>query len=147
MALSRRRRRRGAGLELFREACVEGGDRDIDADGVVGGEFPVEIDVAGDEVVLGDDGDGVAEFREDSDAAAGEFELALDGLVAIGDAAEGDGFGLPLWRGEFLAQQFGGACLDDDFRLEIEAGGEAEVLVRGAGEAIGAAMLAARGRD
>ena len=64
-------------------------------------------------------------------------------MVAVGDAAEGDNFGLPFFRGKLFTQEFGRIFLDHDFGLEIEPGGEAEIFVERAGVTIDAAVLAA----
>ena len=72
-----------------------------------------------------------------------EFQPPLDRLIAVGHAAHRDDLRLPLGRGEFLAQQLGRVFLDHDARLEIQAGGEAEILVRGPRVAVDAAVLAA----
>ena len=64
-------------------------------------------------------------------------------MIAVGDAAEGDNLRLPLFGGKLFAQEFGRVFLDHDFGFEIEAGGEAEILVEGAGVAVDAAVLAA----
>src|SRR5205085_2574275 len=107
-------RRGGAGFEGFGEVAIEGGDGDGGGDGMVFRELAEDVDVAGDEVVLGDEGDGIAKFGQDLAAAAGELELALDGLVAIGDAAHGDALRLPFPRGKLGAEELGGALLDED---------------------------------
>ncbi len=95
-----------------------------------------DVEVAADEVVLGDDARGVGEFSEDGEAAAGKLELAFDGLIAVGDAGEGDGVGLVAGVHEGGAEELGGVVLDEDFGFEVEAGGEAEVFVGGAGVAL-----------
>ena len=50
--------RAGAGLHRAGELGVERGDRDADADRAMGGKLLQDVDVAGDERVLGDDADG-----------------------------------------------------------------------------------------
>src|SRR5206468_299881 len=76
-------------------------------------------------------------------AAARDLELALDGLIWVGDAAHDDDLRRPARRGQLLGQQLGRAVLDEDARLEVEARGEAQVLVRRPREAVDAAVLAA----
>ena len=102
-----------------------------------------EVEVAGDEVVLGDDGDRVAELEEGLQAAARDPELALDRLVAVGVARQGHGLGLPGLAAELRGQQLGQVLLDQNLRLEVEAGGKPEVLVARPGVAVDAAVLAA----
>jgi hypothetical protein len=100
---------RGAGLEFAGEFGVERGDGKVDGGGLVAGELGEEIAVAGDEGVFGDDGDGLAKFGADFEAAAGDAEVAFGGLVAVGGAAQGDVFRLPARRGELVAEEGGRA--------------------------------------
>jgi hypothetical protein len=65
-------------------------------------------------------------------AAARQAEATLGRLVAIGDAGHRDRLGLPAGTIEEVAEQIRGVLLDDDLRLEVQAGVEAEVFVRGA---------------
>src|SRR5262245_60487037 len=72
----------------------------------------------------------VAELGEDLQAAAGQLQPALDGLIRVGDAAEADRLRLPARRRQLAAEQLRRLLLDEDARLEVEAGGQAEVFVR-----------------
>ena len=74
---------------------------------------------------------------------AGDSVLALDRLVGIGDGAERNEFGHIARLRQLPLQQLGGVDLGVQLGLEIEAGGMAEVAVRGPGEAVDAAVLAA----
>jgi len=132
---------RGAGFEFAGEIGVEGGDRNVDGGGGESREFAKDVDVAGDEGVFGDDGDGLAEFGADLEAGARDLELAFAGLVAVGDAAHGNAVDVPALGGEFGAQQGRGAEFHHDAGFEIEAAAEAEVFVRGPGEAVGATVI------
>lgn len=134
---------RGARFEFSGEIGVEGRDGNVDEDAVEACELGEDVDVAGDERVFRDDEDRVAKFGADLEAAAGEAKVAFGGLVAVGRAAHGDGLGPPFFRGEFAAEEFGGAEFDEDFGFEIEAAAPAEVFVIRAGEAVGAAVFAA----
>jgi hypothetical protein len=80
---------------------------------------------------------------EHGEAAARDLHLSLDGLVRVGDTADRDRLRLPLRREQLLAQQLRRVLLHHDLGLEIEAGREAEVLVRRPREAVSAAVLAA----
>ena len=62
--------RRGARLHDFAQIRVEGGHGNEHCDGVVPRQFGKQIEVARDELVLGDDADRVAEFGEHFQAAA-----------------------------------------------------------------------------
>ena len=85
----------GARLHDASQVVVQGGKGDGDHRSVVSGELGEEVYVPGDEVVLGDYGDRVAELREDFEAAARDAELPLDGLITVGDAAYGEHLGFP----------------------------------------------------
>ena len=102
-----------------------------------------QVEIAGDEAVLGDDADRLAGFEGHFEAAAGQAEAAFGRLVAVGDAGEADHLRLPGVAGQPLAKQLGGPLFDEDLRLEVEARAQAEVFVAGTGVAVRAAMLAA----
>ncbi|MEC9241960.1 MAG: hypothetical protein VYA48_04820, partial [Gemmatimonadota bacterium] len=53
----------------------------------------------------------------------------------------GDHLGLPRFLAEGAGEQLRGVLLDEDTGFEIEAGGESEVLVGGAGVAVDAAVF------
>ena len=112
-------------------------------DGAVLVQSHEQVEVAEDELVLGDDADGLAAFGHHFEAAAGDPEFALDGLIAIGDAGHRDRFATPAFLGEFAPEQRGGIVLGEDDGLEVEAARHAEVFVSGAGVAVDAAVLAA----
>jgi hypothetical protein len=133
---------RGAGFEHASQVGDQCGEGDGDRDGLVPGEFLEQIKVPGDEFVFGDDTDGVAECGEDFEALAGESEFAFDGLVAVGDAAEGDDLGLPAGRGEGLPEQGRGILLDQDAGFEVQTGGETKIFMRRSGVTIDAPVFA-----
>lgn len=133
----------GARFEDAGEFGIEGGDGEVDGDGLVACEFAEVVEIAGDESVFGDESDGMAEAGEDLEAAAGELEVFFDGLVAIGDAAHGEATGLEGGFGEGLFEELGGPGFDEDDGFEVEAGGVAKVFVIGACVAVGAAVFAA----
>ena len=71
-------------------------------------------------------------------------QLALDRLVAVGDAADRDHLAAPTSAPTAPSRSSSGASsFTRILRLEVEAGGEAEVLVRRARVAVDAAVLAA----
>src|SRR5204862_1252902 len=80
---------------------------------------------------------------EHFDAAARDAEPALDRLIRIGHAADRDRLRLPRLLVELFAQELRRVFLHQDLRLEVETGGEAEVLVGGARVTVDAAVLAA----
>src|SRR5918998_3226130 len=86
--------------------------------------------------------DRVSESREDFQAPARDPELPLHGLVGIGHPAHREHLRLPPRRGQLSAQELGRVLLDEHLALEIQPGREAEVLVRGTGVAVRAAMRA-----
>jgi len=68
----------------------------------------------------------------------GEAPLLLDRLVRIGVAADVDRLaGVVLLR-QLVAEDLRQVDLGEQLRLEVQAGGEVEVAVRGAGVAIDA---------
>src|SRR5262245_53250673 len=93
-------------------------------------------------MVLGNDQYGVAKLPEHLEAGARQSEPALDRLIGVGDAGERNHLRLPGLSRQLLAQQRRGIALDQDLGLEVEARREAEGLVCGARETIGASMLA-----
>ena len=133
----------GAGFEFAGELGVEGRDGNVDGGGLVAGEFGEEVAIAGDEGVFGDDGDGLAKFDADLEAAAGDAKVAFGGLIAVGDTAHRDVLRCPAWRRKFGAEKFGRASFHHDLGFEIEAAAPAKILVGGAGEAVGATVFAA----
>ncbi len=132
-----------AGFENVLEFGIEAGDGEIDADGGVAGEFGEEIHVPCDEMVLGDERHGVAEFGKDLQTLAGELKLFLNGLVAVGDATAGERRRLVPTLEESLAQKTRRLWLDHDAGFEIKTRTEAKVFVIGPGVAVGAAVLTA----
>ena len=136
-------RRRGARLHRPRQVLVEGGDRHEDLGQVALGHVAQDVDVARDELALGDDAHGIVELAQHAEDLAGDLQLALDRLVGIGVGAHGDHVGPVFRRGELGVQKLGGVGLEQDLGLEIEAGREAEIGVGRPREAVDAAMLAA----
>jgi hypothetical protein len=99
--------------------------------GAVSGQLAQEVDVAHHERGLRDDADRVPELGEHLEAAPRDPERALGRLVAVGVARERDHLGRPARRQERPAQELGRVGLHHDARLEVDAGVEAELLVRG----------------
>src|SRR5262249_33586874 len=92
--------------------------------------------------VLGDDHDRIPKLHEHFETAARELELALDRLIAIGDAAYRNELRLPLWRRELLSQKLRRVFLDQYLCLEVQPGGKAQIFVIGSGVAVDASVLA-----
>ncbi len=110
---------------------------------LIRGELGEDVGVARDQRVLGDDADRVAELGQHLEAAPRQLQRPLDRLVAVGDAAEGHHLRLPRRRRQRRPEQLRRVLLDEDPRLEVEAGREAEELVRRPRIAVDAAVLAA----
>jgi len=104
-------------------------------------QFRQQVGIAGDEVVLGEDGDGVAAFGEDFETTPRQLDAPLDGLVWVGRCPDGQRGGPVTWGGKFPAQQGRGVFFYEDLGLEVQAGGETEELVVVAGKTVGAALL------
>ncbi|MCY1360082.1 hypothetical protein D9M69_466900 [compost metagenome] len=82
-------------------------------------------------------------FAQQLDHAAREPQLALDGLVAVGGGADRKVAGAVALAPEFGAQHLDEVALGDELGLEVEAGREVQVAVRGPRKAVDAAVLAA----
>src|SRR5262249_1741040 len=102
-----------------------------------------QIYIACYQVVLCDDGHGVAKLSEHFHATTRYSQLFFNRLITIRVPAHGDDARFPARRHEFLAQQFGRILFYHDFALEIDSGGESQISVRGPRITIDAAMLAA----
>ncbi len=102
-----------------------------------------EIEVAQHEIGFGDDADGMAGARQDLENGAGDAIAPLDRLIGVGVGAERDDPRAVLRRRELALEQRRRPVLDEQLRLEIEAGGKAEIGVARPGETIDAAVLAA----
>ena len=106
-------------------------------------QFAQHVQIARYQVILGYDGNWIAELRQNFQAASRQFEPAFHRLVAVGYAADRDDFGLPFRRGQFFMQKLGRVFFHHDFGLEVQAGGESEIFVKRPRIAINAAVLAA----
>src|SRR5262249_10884259 len=92
---------------------------------------------------LGDDADGVAEFKTDFETAARQFVVELKRDVRVGREGEDERLPFPRRSHELLTKQLGCAHFGDDLRLEVCAGTVAEILVRRAAEAVTTGVRAA----
>ena len=92
---------------------------------------------------LGRDRQRMRALGEHLDHLPGDPPLALDRLVGIGVGAQRDRLAAVARMGQLAAQQFGGIGLGEQPGLEIEAGRQVEVRVRGPRVAVDAAVLAA----
>ena len=131
-----------ARLHLAGDAAVERGDGDGDLGEAARGHAGQDIDVAHHQGRLGDDADRMAGAVQHLEDGAGYAALPLDRLIGVGDGAERYVFRHVAGIAEFLLQQLGGVDLGVELGLEIEARRVAEVGMRGAGEAVDAAVLA-----
>ena len=137
------RGRRCARLHDLAEFGVERGERDENSGRVMTRQFAQQVNIPRDQLVLGDEADRVAEFGQDFETTARDFQTPFDGLVRIGHAAHRQDLRPPAGRGKFLPQQRGRIFLHHDLRFKIESGGKAEVLMGRPGVTINAAMFAA----
>ena len=138
------RRRRAARLQPPRDLVVEVVERDRDRREPLRRHRRQEIDVALDRRVLGDETDRLIELAADFDDRARDFPLALDRLIGVGVDADHDLRAFVSRPRQLLAQKLGRVRLREDARLEIDAGREIAVGVRGTGVAINTTMLASR---
>ncbi len=135
--------RRRAGLHLARKLAVERRHRHRGAGEMILRHRRQEIDVALHERRFGDHGYRMAELLQHFKDAAGQVDLALDRLIAVGVHTGGNRLRLVGRLRQFGAQQLRRILLDEDAAFEIEPGRQAEIGMRRTGEAIDAAVLAA----
>ena len=134
---------RRARFQQAGELLVERGDRDVDAEHVAARDLAEQIQIAHDQVALGDQSQVPAALPgEDLQDGARAFEAPLGGLVGVRGGADGDAFVLVRNARQFLAQQVAGRALGVDLVFEI---GRVEFheLVGVAGIAVFAADFAA----
>ena len=136
-------RRGGAGLHGAGEAAVEGGDGEAGGGEAGVGHLGEDVGVALDQRALGEDRHRVVEVAQTREDLAGDAELLLERLVGVGVGAHRHHRRAVAAAGELGAEDAGGLGLGGEPGLEVEAGGEAEEGVGGAGEAVDAAVLAA----
>lgn len=107
------------------------------------GELDEQVEVASDEVVLGDEHDGVAAFDQDFQALTGNLKFLLQRLIRIRNAGARKANGFVARPGQFSTEQGWGFLLNHDFAFKVKACREAKVFVGGPGIAVGAAVLTA----
>ena len=119
---------------------VEGSDREVDADlGGPGGPGQ-DVQVPEHQGRLGEDRERVAPFGEYLDDLAGQLVLALRRLVGVGVGSHRDRMARPALWGGLVAQDLRCVDLDHDLGVEVAPDAEAQVVVSGPREAIGASM-------
>jgi hypothetical protein len=147
MASSRRCGAEAAWFHVSRQHLVERGHRQEDLGRLRLAMSPKDVDVARDQVVLGDDADRIVEIGEHLQDRPRDLELALDRLVGIGVGAHRHHVGPILRRSELGFEQFRRLGLEQDLGLEIEAGRQAEIGVRRTREANRCSHARSRDRD
>ena len=137
------RRRRRARLHDARELGIERRHRDGDLGEIARGHAAEDIDVARDQVRLGDDPDRMAGAFQHFEDAAHDLVAPLDRLIRIRVGADRDRARAVARGRELALQQFRRVRLHEQLRFEIEPGREPEIGVRRPGKAVDAAVLAA----
>ena len=99
--------------------------------------------VAQDQGGLGEDAEGVARLAQRLDDPPGQVVLALGVLVGVGVGAHGDVVAGPGPGAQLGPHPLHRVHLDHDPALEVLAGPQAQVVVGGPGEAVGAGVAAA----
>src|SRR5580692_6990698 len=132
---------RGARLEFSRQISIEGGDGECDGGALPARELGQKVAVARNEKIFRNEADRIAELKKYLEALAHKAEVALGGLVAIGDSTGGDELRCPLRRGQFAAKQLGCPEFDENFGFEIKAAVPTEIIMVGPRVAISAAVL------
>ena len=133
----------GARLEPYLERVRQGGDAEHDGDEIVAGQFLQHIKVAQHQGVLGDDAHRMAALGGDLQNGAGDAQPLLDRLVGVGVGAHGNGAAAVGPGAELLDEPLPHVGLVEDLGFKIEPRREVQIGVRGPGEAIHAAVLAA----
>ncbi len=136
-------RGRGARFEQRRQARVEAGDRDRHGNEPLSGHFADQVEIVEHTVRLGRDRDRMTRFETDFEQLAGDAVIALDRLVGIGIGPHRDRSRRVIRPGERFAQQVCRAGFGEQPGFEIEPRRQIVIGVRGAGEAIDTAVLAA----
>lgn len=83
-------------LQFWGERRVQGGNGDVHGHSVELGQLRQQIHIPGDEEVLRDDANRIAEIQQHLQAAAGELELPLERLITIGHAAHPEHLRFPF---------------------------------------------------
>lgn len=109
----------------------------------LGGQGLQQVQVVGDQGVLGDQGERMAGLGHDLDQLPGQAQPALDWLVGIGVDAQRDRAGLVAGPCQFLAQQLRRIGLGQAAGLEVQPRRLAQIGMRGPRETVRAAVLAA----
>lgn len=100
------------------------------------------IRIARDQRRLGDDGERVPILLQHLQYLACQARFTIDRLVGVCVATDVDRLAAIARRIQLLAQQGGRIGLEEQFALEIDAGRQAHIGVRGSRVTIGAAVLA-----
>jgi len=79
--------------------------------------------------------------QQDLQRLAGQLVLPLDGLVAIGIDAQGDGLRLVARLAQLCLQALGQIGLGDQLRLEVDPRRQIPIGMGGPGEAVDAGLL------
>lgn len=131
----------GARFQRAGHAGVQCGDAHVHHHQLLLGQGSQQVQVAGDQRVLGDDGERMAGFQHQFQQAAGKPPFAFDGLVGVGGGTDVDGRRLVAWPREFGAQGLYRIGLGHQPGFEVQPGRQAQVGMSGPGVTIDADML------
>ena len=109
-------------------------------DKVLRGQVPKQVDISQYQGVLGDESHRLPELRSHLQTPAGQLELALSRLIAVGDTRQGYRFRHPVLPSQEFPEQLGGVLLDQDLGLEVKTGVVPEEFVGLPGIAIAATV-------
>src|SRR6266480_2651148 len=87
--------RRSTRLQYSLQTSVERGHRDVYCRRIASRKFAEEIDIARNEMILGDDRDRIAKFGKHFKTVARNAQLSLDRLIGVGHAAHDKRLWLP----------------------------------------------------
>jgi len=98
-------------------------------DKVLRGQVPKQVDISQYQGVLGDESHRLPELRSHLQTPAGQLELALSRLIAVGDPGQGYRLRHPVLPSQEFPEQLGGVFFDQDLGLEVKTGVVPEELV------------------
>src|SRR5690606_35771414 len=125
------------GSQLF----IECSNRDIHLHQLIARKVLQNIEVAQNQTVFRDHGNGMAIARKDLKQGTSNAQLTLQGLIAVGVARQHDRNCVPVGMKDELLQQLRRILFDDDLAFKIKACTETPVLVCIACITIDTAML------
>jgi hypothetical protein len=130
-------------FERTRRLVIAERDREEDRDGCFAREGDEQIEVASNQSRLRDDADRIAKLQTDLQTFSRQLVMRFERQVGVGREGEDEFIAFPGGAHQLFSQQLRRVNLDNDLPFKVGARAEAEILVRGAREAVSAGMRAA----